>query len=90
MLDEAAQTLNASPYKDLNRGIKESDAVVVATDTRDHLRIAKMAANAGKHLFFEKPLANHRDGVTELKEKIEKIEKKNLICEVSCHRRCKF
>jgi predicted dehydrogenase len=84
LLDEAAHALNVSPYKDLDRGIEDSDAVVIATDTRNHLRIAEIAASAGKHLFIEKPLADHQDGIAELKTK---IEKKNLICEIGCQLR---
>src|SRR5690606_33275957 len=37
--------------------IEAADMVVVVTPTSKHFECAKMAINAGKHLFIEKPIA---------------------------------
>lgn len=50
----------------------EFDAVVIATPTEHHHRIAVDALNAGKHVFVEKPLAHNVDAARHLVELAEK------------------
>ena len=56
--------------------IQSPDAVMVCGPTRYHLDVALKAAQAGCHLFIEKPLAHSWDGVDEL---IQIVKNKNLI-----------
>jgi predicted dehydrogenase len=44
----------------------EPDGVIVSTPTSHHLRVAVPAAQAGCHLFIEKPLSHSWDGVEDL------------------------
>jgi inositol 2-dehydrogenase len=46
-------------YSDYNKLLDRSDldAVVIATPTNTHVEVVKAAAQAGKHIFTEKPLA---------------------------------
>lgn len=58
-LEEVARELkpaNASEHFDDVLG-DDIDAVVIATPPESHARLARLAVNAGKHVFVEKPLA---------------------------------
>lgn len=44
----------------------EVDAVVIATPTETHFRLASKALNAGKHVLVEKPLAHNSAAASEL------------------------
>ena len=48
--------------------LAESDAVVIATPPETHYEIAKVALEAGKHVFVEKPLATDYKQAKELEE----------------------
>jgi predicted dehydrogenase len=52
------------------------DAVVVATPTRSHHRLALAALEAGKHVFVEKPLAA---STAECEELVERAEAKGVV-----------
>ena len=54
------------------------DAVVVANRTDQHMDVALQAAQAGKHLFLEKPLAASMAGVSEL---VTTVQQKGLVVE---------
>jgi UDP-N-acetylglucosamine 3-dehydrogenase len=56
---EVGARYNIPAYKDCQQLIerKDVDAVLVTTPDKDHLEPSKAAAQAGKHLFVEKPLA---------------------------------
>ncbi len=60
------------------------DIVFICSPSFLHIPQAIEAANAGAHLFIEKPLSHSLDGIDEL-EKI--VEKKNLITMVGCNMR---
>ncbi len=52
------------------------DAVMIATPVSSHYQLAKRALEAGKHVFVEKPLAEHSEQCTEL---IDIAEDKGLV-----------
>lgn len=63
-------------YTDLKRALAEKpDVVLVANPTAHHVRTARMAAEAGCHLFLEKPVSHDFRGVEELKQV---VQEKNL------------
>ena len=55
---------------------KEIDAVVVATPSHTHFKLVKMALEAGKHVYVEKPIATTSKEALILKEI---AESKNLV-----------
>ena len=69
---EAAQKIinTRYAYTDYREALKndEVDAVVVATPTRFHRDIVCAAANAGKHIFCEKPMASAPEECDEMIE----------------------
>ncbi|MEM3419507.1 MAG: Gfo/Idh/MocA family oxidoreductase, partial [Nitrososphaerota archaeon] len=72
---EVAKKYNTKWYKDYNDMLKKEDidAVIIATPEHLHLDPAIAAAEAGKHMLIEKPLAtNVKDA-----EEIIKYAKKN-------------
>lgn len=69
---------NIKVYSDLDRALTHRpDAVFITNPNSLHIPVALAAANAGCHLFIEKPLSHNFDGVPEL---IELIKKKQLVC----------
>ncbi len=60
------------------------DAVFICAPNNKHLSLAKLSAEAGCHLFIEKPLSNNLTGLADLK-KI--ADKKGLITMVGCNMR---
>jgi polar amino acid transport system substrate-binding protein len=66
-------------------GDPETDAVVIATRHSSHARLARMALEAGKHVFCEKPLTLTRD---ELAEVIAAAQRSAGILTVGFNRRC--
>jgi predicted dehydrogenase len=57
------------------------DAVFVCTPSSHHMEIAQRAAEAGCHLFIEKPLSHSLDGVDRLQET---VRAKGLVALVGC------
>jgi len=57
------------------------DAVFVCTPSSGHVEIARRAANAGCHLFIEKPLSHTIEGVSELRDT---VSAKGLVALVGC------
>ncbi len=56
------------------------DAVIIANPTSEHMHTAHAAANAGCHLFIEKPLADRMsEDVEKLEEAIRSAELKTLV-----------
>ena len=55
-------------YKDYHDVMKneEIDAVIIACPTKFHKEITVAAANAGKHVFCEKPMAMNEDECDEM------------------------
>lgn len=68
-----AAELGAEAVSDLNRIIddKEIQAVVVCSETNRHLELVTAVANAGKHLFVEKPLGLGRDDAYQMAQAIQ-------------------
>lgn len=60
------------------------DAVIVATPTNTHSEVVTLAAQAGKHIFCEKPMALT---LTETDAMIAAIEKAGVLCQVGFMRR---
>ena len=57
------------------------DAVFVCTPSSGHLEIAQRAADAGCHLFIEKPISNTLEGLEHLRET---VAAKRLVALVGC------
>ncbi|MHA1822041.1 MAG: Gfo/Idh/MocA family protein [Promethearchaeota archaeon] len=78
-LDKIPRAYNSEfkVYKDWKRMITEEDidAVVIATPTNTHKELAVYAAEHGKHIFLEKPMALNID---ECNEVIEASKKNNI------------
>lgn len=66
-------------YDDLNRGIKEADAIVIATSSNTHIDIALKAALLGKAIYIEKPIAK---SFSEIAPLVREVSKNNNIIEV--------
>ena len=55
------------------------DLVIIATPNATHAEIAIAAANAGKHILCEKPMANHLDEGQAMVKAVEKAGVKSLV-----------
>jgi glucose-fructose oxidoreductase len=80
------EEITCTPYLDFHEILErpDIDAVHISTGDHWHLPIAIKAANAGKHIYLEKPLGLNFDQMIEL-EKI--IKKKNLIFQYGTQQR---
>lgn len=86
-LDAAQEELNVQyTYTDYKEAVVNPavDAVVVVTPTQFHHDIVIAAANAGKHVFCEKPMA---DSAEECDEMIEACRKNNVKLQIGFMRR---
>jgi predicted dehydrogenase len=57
------------------------DAVFVCTPSSQHLEIAQRAADAGCHLFIEKPVSDRLDGLDRLRET---VARNRLVAAIGC------
>jgi predicted dehydrogenase len=74
--------LGITAYEDLDDALAAGpDSVFVCTPSSQHLEIAQRAADAGCHLFIEKPLSHTLDGVEQLRET---VASKGLVALVGC------
>ena len=74
--------LAISAFEDLDQALAaRPDAVFVCTPSSQHLEIAQRAADAGCHLFIEKPLSHTLEGVARLRET---VASKGLVVLVGC------
>lgn len=82
----AAEEGIALVYTDYNRMFAESgcDAVAIVTPDFAHTDIAVAAAEAGKHILIEKPLATKYDDVFRI---LDACEKNHVRCMVDLHNR---
>lgn len=65
---------------DLQKALKQKpDAVIIANPTALHMEVALAAAEAGCHLFLEKPISNNLDRVTELQSLLIKNKLQCLV-----------
>lgn len=81
---ELAADLDVTTFADLSAGLNSENPnlVVISTPNRFHIEAATEAAQAGCHLFVEKPLSYEMDGIAEL-ESI--ISKRDLVSLVGCN-----
>jgi predicted dehydrogenase len=90
MLDEKRQVVEGGSIKDhyqvrefddLDKALAEKpDMVFITNPSNMHLEVAKKAAEAGCHLFIEKPLDSNLEGVEDL---IDLVERKQLVALVA-------
>jgi predicted dehydrogenase len=74
--------LGVRSFDDLDRALEaRPDAMFVCTPTSHHLDIAQRAADAGCHLFIEKPVSHTLDGVERLRST---VEANHLVALVGC------
>lgn len=68
---DVEQALALTAFGDLDEALAvRPDAVFVCTPSAGHIEIARRAADAGCHLFIEKPLSHTMDGVESLRRTI--------------------
>jgi predicted dehydrogenase len=68
---DVERELGVTAFDDLGAALAERpDAVFVCTPTSGHLEIAQRAADAGCHLFIEKPVSHTLEGVGRLLETV--------------------
>lgn len=66
LLDDVAQEFGVRTHQDLSYAIEESDAVVVATATDQHVPLARRVLETGRAVFIEKPLSHDWAGIDDL------------------------
>ena len=74
---DVESALNIQVYTDLRDALARTpDAAIIANPTSLHLEVATAAAEAGCHLFIEKPIAQSLDGMAEF---LDLVAEKKLI-----------
>jgi len=74
--------LGITAFQDLDAALAAQPAAVfVCTPSSQHLDIAQRAAEAGCHLFIEKPVSHTLDGVAELERS---VARQHLVAAVGC------
>ena len=74
--------LGVTAFEDLGQALAaRPDAVFVCTPSSQHIEVAQRAADAGCHLFIEKPVSHTMDGVERLGET---VAAKGLMAMVGC------
>jgi predicted dehydrogenase len=74
--------LDVTVFEDLGEALAaRPEAVFVCTPSSQHLEVAQNAAEAGCHLFIEKPLSHTIEGVERLRET---VAAKGLVAMVGC------
>ena len=73
-LDKAAQLTGGKKYKDYHRllGNKDIDYVLIATPEHWHYQMTIDAADAGKHIYCEKPMTHTSEQAKKVVAKIER------------------
>lgn len=84
LAEELSAELRLPVETDLSRAIGDADGVIIATATDRHVAVALAAANAGRALFIEPPLAPGREGLDPLLDTCMAL---GLVVEIGCHRR---
>lgn len=75
---DVESVLRLAVYRDLDEALAQKpDAVFVTNPNTLHIPVAVAAANAGCHVFLEKPVAHDVTGVDEL---IDLLDRKKLTC----------
>ena len=74
--------LGIEPYTELDAALAAApDAVFICTPTSQHLALAQRAADAGCHLFIEKPVSQSVEGTSLL---FDTVMEKRLVALVGC------
>lgn len=75
---------NYTPVEDLDLALAKEPycAILICSPTSLHLEHALRAADAGCHLFIEKPISDTTEGLSQL---LDVIERKNLVTLVGCN-----
>jgi predicted dehydrogenase len=82
MTREVETEFGIRSFTDLDAALAQRpDAVFVCTTTNRHLEIAQRAADAGCHLFIEKPLALTLEGVAQLRST---VFRNGLVATIGC------
>jgi predicted dehydrogenase len=86
--DTVTKTFGGGPrtfqrYADL-LGLTDVDAVVIATPDFAHARILTEAAEAGKHVYCEKPMASN---MQDANAAVKAVESNRIVCQVGTQRR---
>lgn len=76
---EIAEQYNCDIYSDLNKLLKDIDALSIATPTPLHFEIAMKSLKSGKDILIEKPIT---ETVEEADALIEEAEKRALVLQV--------
>ncbi len=80
-----AAPLAKETFTSLDKALESApDAAFICTYSNDHIPPAKKCAEAGCHLFIEKPLSLDLEGINDL---IDLTDRKNLITMVGCNMR---
>jgi len=76
---QRAEEFGCKPFNSVEEIVEcpDIDVIFILTNLETHLRFAKIALEAGKHVFIEKPVA---ENVADLEEIIDLAREKNLIC----------
>ena len=82
-LDQAAQETSGKPYKDYRKLLenKDVDAVLIATPDHWHAPITIAAADAGKHVYCEKPMT-YWEHLSDAKRVVEAIARNKRVMQV--------
>lgn len=79
---DVEMALGVRSFDDLDRALDERpDAVFVCSPSSHHLEVAQRAADAGCHLFIEKPVSHTLDGLPHL---AATVAQKGLVALVGC------
>lgn len=79
---DVEMALGVRSFDDLDRALDERpDAVFVCSPSSHHLEVAQRAADAGCHLFIEKPVSHTLDGLPHL---AVTVAQKGLVALVGC------
>lgn len=86
-LDQAAATTGAAPIKDYRAMLdsKDIDYVTIVTPEHWHARMTLDAADAGKHIYCEKPMTW---SIEQAKQVVKKIQQTNLKMQVGVQGMC--
>jgi predicted dehydrogenase len=79
LLNDIAEEYDVETFENLDIAIENSDAVIVATATDQHIEIALKVLYANKPLFIEKPISHNWQNIDKLFE-----NSKNKIIEIGC------
>jgi predicted dehydrogenase len=79
---DVERDLGATVFTELDEAIAvRPDAVFICTPSSRHLEIAQRAADAGCHLFIEKPVSHSLDGLDALRDTVVRA---GLVASVGC------